>query len=73
MTIEQFLDIKLGEQVEKQFGFFSEDIRQDILDRMLQKENKKSIATFGQRYNFWQCLENKLIMRHIIIWRDFGI
>jgi hypothetical protein len=44
MTIEQFLDIKLGEQVEKQFGFFSEDIRQDILDRMLQKENKKSMV-----------------------------
>ena len=41
MTIEQFLEIKLGEQVEKQFGFFSENIRQDILDRMLQKENKK--------------------------------
>ena len=44
MTIEQFLEIRLGEQIEKQFGFFSENIRQDILDRMLQKENKKSMV-----------------------------
>ena len=44
MTIEQFLEMKLVPVVERALPYFDTRIKQEIIDRMLNKENKKGVA-----------------------------
>jgi len=44
MTIEQYLEINLLKDVSNKLPYFSDQLKQDIVDRVLKKENAKSLT-----------------------------
>ena len=44
MTIEQYLEINLLKDVSNKLPYFSDQLKQDIVDRVLKKENSKSLT-----------------------------
>jgi len=44
MTIEEYLEQKIAPAVKKQFGYLRSDLEQDIVDKILRKEESKSLT-----------------------------
>jgi len=62
MTIEEYLEIKLVPVVDSALPYFDPRIKQEIIDRMLNKENKKGVAQITKGFP----KEQKLVVSALV-------